>query len=262
MGNPTEGNNSVPRFDPGSSLPAAAVSAVGGPAGSCRTSLVSNGHNGEWESGPIRCDRVRYDFVYLPTGERVSGRCKAYGCPYCGPRKLWVLEAVLVAAMPERMLTLTLAPEDSTRRRKQVAWLMQSLRRDGYRCEIAWTTEPNPKGTGHHIHALQKGSYIPKKVLQSKWGDRIVHVQKLQSVGGGVSAYMLKMQKGAMRAAGYQLKYAGGKSRPLNITKNFLDGRTLEQARRDTRAVLFPESNATDPSDWARVPRGDRKEVE
>ena len=157
-----------------------------------------------------------------------------------------------MAAMPERFLTLTLAPADRQARRKQVAYLKQSLKRDGYSCELAWTTEPNPKGTGHHIHALQKGDFIPQRVLQSKWGDRITHIEKLTSIGGGVSDYMLKVQKSALNASGYALKQQEGRTRPVNITRNFFDGRKLGDVRDEVRGLLFGVREA---GSWVRVPR-------
>lgn len=215
------------------------------------TSLVSFRHIGE---SVARCERVDFDFVNMATGERISGRCKAYRCEYCGPRKLQLLELCLVAALPERFITLTWAPEDRDRRRKQVAWLMQSLRRDGMRCEIAWVTEENPRGTGHHIHALQKGDFIPQATLQAKWGGRIAHVAKLDNVGGGVSAYMLKVQRGSVRAAGYALKQqTGERQRPVNITRNFFDGRKLGDVRDDVKGLLYGERDEVGV--WARTPR-------
>lgn len=191
----------------------------------------------------------------------VSGRCKAYRCAYCGPKKLWLTQMVLAYSMPQRFLTLTHAPAERKRRRDQVANLMRSVRKDGIRCEIAWVTERNPRGTGHHIHALQRGDYIPQSVLQSKWGDRIAHVSKIGSVSE-VSAYVIKDMAGSMRAAGYSLKDTdewnrahdlNQRVRPVNITRGYFDGRKLEQVRSETKEMLFGE--APSAGDWARVPR-------
>jgi len=33
--------------------------------------------------------------------------------------------------------------------------------------EWCWHVEPNPKGTGHHVHAWQRGSYIPQRTLSA-----------------------------------------------------------------------------------------------
>ena len=184
----------------------------------------------------------------------MSGRCKAYRCGYCGPRKLHLLELCLLSALPQRFITLTQAPEDKKRRRDQVNAYLRRLRGAGYRCELAWVTEPNPKGTGFHIHALQKGDYIPQPVLQKRWGGRIAHIKKLDSVGGGVSAYMLKVQRGSVRAAGYMLKHQDGqRDRPVNWTRNFFDGRKLEEVRTDVKGLLY--GDRAEVADWVRIPR-------
>lgn len=196
---------------------------------------------------------MKWDLVNTTTRERIGGRCKAYRCAYCGPRKLKYLELCLCAAMPERFLTLTLAPEDPTQRRKQVAWLMQSVRRGGRRCELAWCTERNPKGTGFHIHALQKGDFIPQRELQAKWGGRRVDIRQVKSVGSGVQSYMLKVQAGAIRAAGYTLKAQEGRLRPVNTTRGFFDGRTLGDVRKEVKELLFSEGGSV--GEWVRVPR-------
>lgn len=150
-------------------------------------------------------------------------------------------------------MTLTLAPEDPTQRRKQVAWLMQSVRRAGRRCELAWCAERNPKGTGFHIHALQKGDFIPQRELQAKWGSRRVDIRQVKSVGSGVQSYMLKVQAGAIRAAGYTLKAQEGRVRPVNITRGFFDGRTLGEVRNEVKALLFSDGETV--GSWVRVPR-------
>lgn len=201
-----------------------------------------------------RCERVDWDLLNDLTGEVVSGRCKAYRCVFCGPRKLQLLELCLVAAVPERFVTLTWAPGDRKQRRDQVAGLHRRIRESGRRWEMAWTTEPNPAGTGFHIHGLQKGDYLGQPELQERWGDRVVDIRRLRNVGGGVGAYMLKVQRGVTRGAGYVLKQQDGeRARPVNITRGFFDGRTLGDVRADVTGLLYGERD--DAGVWRRVPR-------
>ena len=234
----------------------------------------------------FRCERVDFDFVNVDSGEIVSGRCKAYACDFCGPRKLRLAEVALALARPQRWVTLTWAPDDHRRRRQQVYDLTRRLRRDGLEWNVAWSSEPNPNpdaspaGRGTHVHLLQKGSYVAQAHLQKRWGA-IAHITRLQvdesrlggpspegplragAAGGGpignaVAAYMLKAHSGSMRAAGYALKHqTGTRQRPVNVSRDFFDGLTFMQAKSHARELLFgpPEQRGS----WLRVARGGEK---
>ncbi len=134
--------------------------------------------------------------------------CKWNWCDYCGPRKAWGYGQLAAASRPERFVTLTLASEHWDVNRARVNNLVHELRRRGYHCQIYWAIEPNPRGTGNHIHALQHGDYVPQALLQSLWGA-IVHIEAVTTeVGasaGGVAMYVVK---GAV-VAGYVTKGEG-----------------------------------------------------
>ncbi len=61
--------------------------------------------------------------------------------------------------------------------------------------EWAWHVEPNPAGTGHHVHAWQHGPYVPQRLLSSVAVRRglgaFARVNRVRSVAGA-STYGLK----------------------------------------------------------------------
>lgn len=166
------------------------------------------------------------------------GRCKAYKCAYCGPRKLHNLEQALLLAMPERFVTLTLFPEDWQRGRAQVRDFVRRIRKDGYRWEMAWAVEVNPRGTGHHLHALQLGDYVPQAEVQQRWGA-IAHIRAMKGNAGMAAQYVVKEAAGTMREAGYILKAGPARSRPVNITRGYFRGKTLGWAREEVTRLMY-----------------------
>ena len=146
---------------------------------------------------PERCPRVRFDLLNLDTGERVSGRCQVYACPFCGPRKTLRLQQAAVFVRPERMVGLSLVPESFQQARKQINDLATRLRERGYMWELFWALERNPEGTGYHLGGVQKGSFVPQAELQTMWGNRIPHIQAVDRAGGA-AAYVVKAALGAV----------------------------------------------------------------
>lgn len=153
-----------------------------------------------------RCPHVGFDLVGLVSGERSPGSCRRYACLVCGPRKTKGYQQLAAGSHPERLVTLTLAPPDFQRARVQVNDFVRRIRAAGYRWWWYWVIEENPKGTGHHIHGLQHGDYVPQRFLQSAWGDRIVHITRIR-VEVEAARYVLK---GAERASSYLSKGAVG----------------------------------------------------
>ena len=128
---------------------------------------------------PERCERVHFDLLNMLTGQRVSGRCDVYKCPYCGPRKTLRYEQAATYVKPERMVGLSLVPEDFNRARKQLNDLVTRLRRKGFVWEWFWAIERNPEGTGYHLGAVQKGSYVPQDLLQKMCEAHRVHRRRV-----------------------------------------------------------------------------------
>ncbi len=62
-----------------------------------------------------------------------------------------------------------------------------------------WHVEPNPKGTGHHVHLWQYGDFLPQRMLSAA----------AASVGMGKVAYISRVKAKEGEAMGYGMKLAG-----------------------------------------------------
>lgn len=216
-------------------------------------------------SGPLHCPKKPQDLVAVEDPAlRFPASCDAYLCTVCGPRKAQQVAALMTwsarRCQRRRLLTLTGLPDDWQAARGQVRDYLRRLRSDGYRFEMAWAIERNPRGTGLHAHGLQHGDYVPQALLQERWGGRIVDVRGLRTPGAGVYAV-----KEALRVAGYVSKGAtagnpeqlvehlavnGG--RAAHMTRGFLHGLTKREALAELRKELSDGRALT----WAVVPAG------
>lgn len=74
-----------------------------------------------------------------------------------------------------------------------------------YSVEWCWSIENNPKGTGLHVHAWQRGSYIPQKSLSrlaaAEGMGVVADIRFVAGVGQRGASYSVK-------SAGYTLKAA------------------------------------------------------
>lgn len=138
--------------------------------------------------------------------DRLSGRfwpadCDTGTCPQCGVNRARVRARLVTercrTELHPRFITFTLAPLDWQERRAKVRDLARRLRGSGYRTEWIWTTEPNPAGTGLHIHAIQHGDYIPQARLQDMWGGFRVDIRSAKPRHGEY------ISKSASRVAHY-----------------------------------------------------------
>jgi hypothetical protein len=211
------------------------------------------------------CPRVDFDLMDELSGLIVSGSCKAYICPVCGPAKAktWVGAAALYGR-PERFLRLSLIPEEFQRARGQVKNLGDRIRRAGYRNEWLWVIEPNPKGTGYHLHALQHGDFIPQATLQDMCGGRIPDIRKVLGGGGSVSAYAMK----GFGVGGYAMKGFGGSfdkfknhlelngGRPCHYSRGFFrDASGGKMKATDARKSFLEALDDGEERRWVRIPR-------
>lgn len=101
-------------------------------------------------------------------------------------------------------MTLTQVGEDWHTVRARMKRLRYDLVQDlGVRVEWCWSVEPNPKGTGHHVHAWQRGDFISQARLSdladSKGMGYRVDIRRWHENGG--EAY-------AMKGVGYGMKGA------------------------------------------------------
>lgn len=156
-----------------------------------------------------------YFFDYV-TGVSTPATCGRNGCAYCVHRNARRRAAAIAYAAPEREVTLTQVGNDWATIRYRVNKVCELLRREGLTVLWDWHVEPNPKGTGHHVHGWQKGSYLPQALLSEvaeKAGcGRVTHVSRLRDVAKA-GTYGLK----GLAAAGYGLK---GVSDPAEYLTN------------------------------------------
>lgn len=158
--------------------------------------------NATWRGCPAKTGWYN---LSLGTGAFHPMRCKRHRCGFCGPLNANLVSLALAHANPERAITFTLAGEKWQQRRNRMKRLRHSITREGYATEWAWHVEPNPRGTGHHVHVLQRGDYIPAAHLRSMartegFGSR-ARIEKLRDKHGAAiyntkmlaSAYGVKM---------------------------------------------------------------------
>jgi hypothetical protein len=140
--------------------------------------------------------------------------CRRLRCAPCLRRASWRRSLAIRHARPERALTLTLAGNDWQTVRGRVKRLHHDLEDQVGAVEWVWNVERNPRGTGHHVQAWQRGDFIPQAQLSRMarrrgFGARC-WIQRWESGGEGYAlkeAYAVKDAKGA----GYFLGMNGGR---------------------------------------------------
>ncbi len=137
----------------------------------------------------------------VETGEVRRFRCKRNACEYCLGVNRWQTGRLVAEAEPRRFVLFTLVGNDWQTIRARMGRVFYDLRAEGLRSEWAWFVHENPKGTGHHVHALQHGDYLPLKTLR-RVADR-------RGMGRRVVPEEIR---GAQDAAGYAARSAAGYS--------------------------------------------------
>lgn len=141
-------------------------------------------------------------------------RCRRNTCPHCVRLNARRRALAITVSGPERMIRLSLVadaddPDPLATARIRIKRMRQALVRKGIRPgEWSWTIERNPKGTGYHAHAVQRGSYIPQEELQDaceRAGAGIPYINLIRGNPSRTARYGLK----TFGAAGYGLKTFG-----------------------------------------------------
>lgn len=147
----------------------------------------------------------------ITSGEWFYARCGANTCGYCLPRNVADRALAIAYAAPERWLRFSLVGDDHQTRRGRMKQLVYSIREAGYATELVWYAEPNPKGTGYHVHAHQHGDFLPQRELvelaDSVGMGRNTDIRAWHSEGGTGHAYGMK------QTAGYGMKDARSRDR-------------------------------------------------
>ena len=175
---------------------------------------------------------ARHCLVHVATGVVVPMLCDKYNCKYCGPRRVEMWRSVIELAEPERFITLTGVGKTLADVGRVATTLVQHLRRRGYQFEYCLTFERHKNGK-FHIHMLQKGDYIPQKVLSDY----------LRSATHGQS-YVVDIRRCRPGTAGYVTKYAT-KLLQANEIGNKPDGTQARVNRVRYSKRFFPSPTKT-----------------
>ena len=107
-------------------------------------------------------------FVNDVTGVMLPARCRRLSCEYCIHGNARARARAIALSVPERAILLTQAGDSWQTVRLRMKQLKFDLQRELEK-DFEWTfsVEPNPKGTGHHVHAWQRGAFIPQAALSS-----------------------------------------------------------------------------------------------
>lgn len=175
-----------------------------GHPGGVPTSLVSyyqsvsppTGDNSPVEPDVLGCPKMTgWIMVSQSTGQTFPARCGRLGCWYCCRVNAKKRSLAIAYARPEREVTFTQVGNDWQQVRDRMKQVALKIRREVGNNEWVWQVEENPQQTGHHVHAWQRGSYIPQKFLSevavNQGMGKVVHVSKLRNVGAA-SRYGLK----------------------------------------------------------------------
>lgn len=111
------------------------------------------------------------------------------------------------------MVGLTLVGDTAELRRARMFRLAYDLRRElggPSTWQWCWHVEPNPRGTGHHVHAVQWGAFVSQRRL-SELADKNglgfrVDIRRVRSVQDSA---MYGVKLAALASAAYSVKGAG-----------------------------------------------------
>jgi hypothetical protein len=147
-----------------------------------------------------RCPRkVGWRMRNTDTGEVFPARCSANRCAYCLPLNARERGWAIAYAKPERAILLTQVGEDWQTVRMRMGRLRYDLTQKLGRVEWVWHVEPNPRGTGHHVHAWQHGDFLDQaqlsKMARRRGLGEVVRINRVRSLGGANAtlAYGMKL---------------------------------------------------------------------
>lgn len=152
-------------------------------------------------------NRVGYWWLERNSGRVAAAGCAANRCGHCGPTKARWIGAAIAVAHPERFGTLTQVGDEWQTVRGRMRRLNHDLQERVGPSKWCWHVEPNPRGTGHHVHFWQRGSYLPQSVLSDRadaWGmGRVSDIRRWRSPPQRALQYGMKLA-----GIGYGMKLA------------------------------------------------------
>jgi hypothetical protein len=211
------------------------------------TSLVPSRQSVPPSEAPTECRSGPPDqrLLNLETKEVRPVPCKRLKCPPCLRRAAWRRSLAISYVRPERFVTLTLVGDDWQTVRARVKRFRHDVVSSLGDLEWCWTVERNPRGTGHHVHAYQRGSFLAQRELSKMAGrrgmGRRVDIRRWEGSGG--TSYALK--------EAYALKGSGDAERYLSMnggrlthqSRGFFPGPVKEVERQAVAAHLGPDSD-------------------
>jgi len=131
----------------------------------------------------------------------LATRCRRWACPHCGPRRIAHLTKKVIAAKPNKLVTLTLRPSDFEsprdaydKSRRSVSKLTAKIRKEVEEWEYLRVLEITKKGFPHY-HLVVRGSYLDKDWLAAQWEKLtkawIVDIRKIKGAHN-TAAYITK----------------------------------------------------------------------
>jgi hypothetical protein len=167
-------------------------------------------------------------------------RCKCWRCPTCGPilGKVWAHR--IEGAKPQRFITLTgdpgwhQTPATTYDAMKEALPIMvRKLRAEGIRFEYVAVWELHKSGFPH-LHLMQKGDYVPWKLMKSIWEQlkigSHVHIETVDDVKRA-AFYVAKYISKAVATLHTGLKV----TKTIQVSKRFFETRLIKKANEGRR---------------------------
>lgn len=148
---------------------------------------------------PAPCERSPGLFWHKQRHLFTPVPCGRWDCPRCADYKRGAWISRLHTAKPQRFFTLTAAPGSQAALWLATKCLWKDLRdRRGRAWEYFLVCDRNPKGTGLHLHGLQRGDFVPLKQLKNLahaygFGEQadIGAIDKIGGVAGYVTRHLI-----------------------------------------------------------------------
>ncbi len=198
------------------------------------------------------------------TGQIRPASCAANTCWFCGPNNARRVGGAITLAGPQRWGMLTQVGEDWQTVRARMKRATYDLRGLGVDLSWCWHVEPNPAGTGHHVHYFQRGGFVPQRLL-SKVADRrgmgrVATVQRWHATEAATT-YGVKLA-----GVGYGLKLAGradtmdgylaaNGGRMVHASRGFWRDREGEQVGQREAMRAWAQKPGEDDGQWVLVRR-------
>lgn len=186
------------------------------------------------------------------SGAVIPAPCRANFCEACGPRKAWKVAVAVDLAAPERLVRFSLVGPDHKTQRSRISRVVYDLHSLGFLWEHWGAVEVNPRGTGFHFHAWQRGDFVPQGILQrvcDRRGMGYPDIRKWRRVGGGSpgAAYGLKASAAYGLKGESVLDLNGG--RFGSHTREFFGG-PLREKLSEAAAMMLSDRPNSDAGPW------------